>query len=612
MAAQTTTMRSGIAIVATLMIGLPSVSSAQGPFGGGPQYTPEEGATDLKSVLFNWAWHMGMLRSTEEYDLIMTLVYEGAGTMQVGGQPCNVSRYRSDITYRESGERIRITGTRPNGQSCSTIEVLSGAYAWNEDVMGAELVPGQGTATPMPASTVDRMIRLWAGPQGAWKAAMAGAAPDPSAPDMTPRPQQLAADVMTIGKTSVEWVANKPVVTFPIPGVPEATATATLDGRFMAERVVVRNGADTYEFRYSDYRDWNNPLNPAEAFYAGKMTETKNGAVIRDITTTVTETGQMYVVIPVPASVKMAITPTHQPPDWTLRARAAPAGGRGAPAPGGGRGGALGGRGAPAAQAAAVETPRRADGKPDLTGNWGRAPNPITGGGNRRCGPTQVKGGGIKPETGCESGQDNWYVEYEWISPSRFGVFGLPKYKPEFWDQVQELDQWTNKYDPIMTCKPVGIPRHGTPNRIVQSDYDVIFFYPANVDYAGGNAEFRNIPIDGRELTTEQLSLTAYYGQSTGRWEGDTLVIESINFDGTTWWGRGGFFHTVGMRTVERFTRIGNELHYDITVEDPEVLLEPWVLPTRVLQLSTRETVMAERAFCEVYEEGNETSQVRH
>jgi hypothetical protein len=66
------------------------------------------------------------------------------------------------------------------------------------------------------------------------------------------------------------------------------------------------------------------------------------------------------------------------------------------------------------------------------------------------------------------------------------------------------------------------------------------------------------------------------------------------------------------MRTVERFTRIGNELHYDITVEDPEVLLEPWVLPTQVLQFNARETVMAERAFCEVYEEGNETSQVRH
>jgi hypothetical protein len=136
-------MWKGAAILATLMIGAPSLSNAQfGP--GTPEYTPEPGARDLKSVLFNWGWHMGMLRSTEEYDLMMTLVYEGEGTMQVGGQPCNVSRYRSDISYRDSGERIRVTGTRPNGQSCSTIEVLSGAYAWNEDQMGAELVPGEG------------------------------------------------------------------------------------------------------------------------------------------------------------------------------------------------------------------------------------------------------------------------------------------------------------------------------------------------------------------------------------------------------------------------------------------------------------------------------------
>ena len=112
------------------------------------------------------------------------------------------------------------------------------------------------------------------------------------------------------------------MVTFPIPGVPNATATATLDAKFMAERVVVKNGANTYEFTYSDYKDWNNPLNPAEAFYAGKMTEKKNGTVVRDITTTLTETGQMYVVMPVPASVKAAIKPTNQPPNWTLTSNA--------------------------------------------------------------------------------------------------------------------------------------------------------------------------------------------------------------------------------------------------------------------------------------------------
>ena len=213
--------------------------------------------------MFNWGWYTGMLRSSEEYDLLMSLDYQGKGTMQVGGQPCNVTMYRSDISYQTSGERIRITGTRPNGQSCSTIEVLSGAYAWNEDIQGAELVPGKGKATPMAATVEERMIRLWSGPQGAFKAAFAGTSPD--APPMTPRPQRLAADVTTIGKTSVAWVGNKPVLTYPIPGVPTATATTTLDAKFMPESVVVKNGANTYEFTYSDYKDWNNPLNPAEA-----------------------------------------------------------------------------------------------------------------------------------------------------------------------------------------------------------------------------------------------------------------------------------------------------------------------------------------------------------
>ncbi len=81
---------------------------------------------------------------------------------------------------------------------------------------------------------------------------------------------------------------------------------------------------------------------------------------------------------------------------------------------------------------------------PDMTGIWGGPPLAITGSGNRRCGPTQVKGGGISPDTGCTVAQDNFWVDYEWISPSRFGP-SHPIYKPEFWDKVQELDQWTNK-----------------------------------------------------------------------------------------------------------------------------------------------------------------------
>jgi len=613
MASRKTQMWIRVVIVTTLMIGSASLSSAQAPQGAGPAggaapaqgagaggragggrgrggaaFTPAPGAKDLKSVMFNWGWYTGMLRSDQEYDVLMTLDYQGKGTMQVGGQPCNVTMYRSDITYQESGERIRITGTRPNGQSCSTIEVVSGAYAWNEDIQGAELVPGKGKATPMAATVEERMIRLWSGPQGAFKAAFAGTSPE--APSMTPRPSQLAADVMTIGKTTVAWVNNKPVLTYPIPGVPTATATTTLDAKFMPETVVVKHGANTYEFAYSGYKDWNNPLNPAEAFYAGRMIEKKNGTVIRDIQTTVTETGQMYVVVPVPASIKAAIKPTVQPPNWTLPTQPP----------------------LPAAQAN-VPTPRRADGHPDLNGNWGGGYNPITGGGNRRCGPTQGER--------CKTPQDNFWVDYEWLSPSRFGIYGKPIYKPEFWDKVQELDQWTNKYDPIMTCKPIGIPRHGTPRRIIQTDQDVIFFYGANADYGGGNNEYRDIPTDGRARRPGSENLATFYGNSIGKWEGDTLVIDSISFDDSTWLGRGGFFHSGSMHIIEKFTRVGSEIKYEITVEDPESFVEPWVMKPRMLRQgggfgggggNAGPAIQAERANCEVYEEGNVTNQLRH
>ena len=545
--------------------------------GGAPLYTPAAGAKDLKAVLFNWAWYMGMLRSSEEYDLLMSLEYQGKGTMQVDGQPCNVTKYRTSISYQTSGERIQIAGTRPNGQSCSNVEVLSGAYTWNEDIPGAELVPGKGRATPMPATVEERMIRLWASPQGAFKAAFAGTS-DP--PAMTPRPQRLPADVMTVGKTSVAWVGNKPVLTFPIPGVPNATATATLDPKFMAESVVVKNGANTYEFTYSDYKDWNNPLNPAEALYAGKMTEKKNGTVVRDITTTLTETGQMYVVVPVPASVKAAIKPTNQPPNWSLPA-------------------------SPAAvtQTAAVETPRLANGKPDLTGTWGGAPLRITGSGTRRCGPTQV---------GCKIGQDNFWVDYEWISPSRFGP-SHPVYKPEFWDKVQYNDQWTNKEDPIMTCQPMGIPREGTPRRIFQTVNDITMLYTTS-DYGGGNREFRVIPTDGRKHNPQKAIEATYNGYTVGHWEGDTLVLDSISFVDTTWFGRGGYFHSANMHVVEKFTRKGDEILYEITIEDPDVLVEPWVMEPRTLRLNQAADagLVPERAYCEVYEEGNITTQLRH
>jgi hypothetical protein len=373
---------------------------------------------------------------------------------------------------------------------------------------------------------------------------------------------------------------------------------------------VVKNGANTYDFTYSDYKDWNNPLNPAEGFYAGRMIEKQNGTVVRDITTTVTEVAQMYVVVPVPASIKAAIKPTNQPANWTLAADRPFV---------------------PVTLAAATgETPRLADGHPDMTGSWGGG----GGGGQlygsqgaRRCGPTQVKGGGINPEVGCKVAQDNFWVDYEMISPSRFGLTGSaslkpshPIYKPEFWDKTQELDQWTNKYDPIMTCQPMGLPREGTPARILQTTSDIVMFYTTS-DYGGGNIEFRDVQFDvgqknAQGLTLEQVrsrSVEAYYmGYSIGKWEGDTLVIDSTNFVDTTWFGRGGLLHSPDMHMIEKLTRKGDEILYQVTIEDPD-LVEPWVMPDRILRVAAGEPrVIHERAACEVYEAGNLSTQLRH
>jgi hypothetical protein len=528
---------------------------------------------------------MGMLRSDQELDLITSLEYQGKGTVQVNGQPCNVTKYRTSINYHVAGERIQITGTRPNGQSCSNIEVLSGAYAWDEDTPGAELVKGsKGKATPMAAATRARMIRLWAGPQGALKSALAGIQ-DP--PQFSVRPSaQVPADVMTAGKTSVVWEGTKPVVTFAIPGVPGATGTATLDARFMAEKVVVKDGNNTTEFTYSDYKDWNNPLHPAEAFYAGRMIERLNGAMVRDITTTLTETGQMYVVMPVPASVKAAIaSPTLQPPNWVYAFRQQAA----APTP---------------SAASQLPTPRLANGKPDLTGSWnqvGQTGPP--GGGNRRCGPTQTR---------CKVPNDNFVVDYAWISPSRYwmGQNG-PVYRPEHWDKIQEMDMWTNKFDPIMTCQPMGIPRQGEPRRIFHTANDITLFYTFS-DYGGGNREYRMIPTNVAEHNANQARQATYLGYSIGKWEGDTLVVDSIAFTDQTWLGRGGLFHSGDMRIVERFTRKGNELLHETTIYDPESFVEPWVMPARTLTLSNTDALIAERAHCEVYETNDITNQMRH
>ena len=272
-----------IAIAAAGVVGLAAQQQ------GGARYTPAPGAKDKKAVLFNWAWYMGMLRGPQEIEAVVALEQKATGTMQINGQGCALSSYRVSTNYPNTGQRVQYTCRLPSGQQVKNVEVLSGQYAWDEDIAGAELVPGKGKATPKPAALHERLIRLWSGPQGAVKAANAGG-----------------------DKTTVAEVAGKMTVTYPIPGVAGAIATATLDAKNMAERVEVRDGNTVTEFTYANYADYNNPLNKIDALYAGKIVEKRNGVAVRDLTTTETETGNLYVVMPVPASVKKASPPQTQ------------------------------------------------------------------------------------------------------------------------------------------------------------------------------------------------------------------------------------------------------------------------------------------------------------
>ncbi|WP_428100162.1 hypothetical protein [Candidatus Rariloculus sp.] len=292
------------------VVSMSSVAPAGAQFGGGPPaYTPEPGARDLKAVLFNWTWHMGMLRGQAEPELVATLDYQADGTIQVDGQPCSLTRYRISANYRIPGYRTQIECTLPDGQSYSNVETISGEYVWDEDIPGAEIIPGEGTATPRPAALEERLIRLWASPHGAPKAAIAAAAGVPLSESFAQNPATLLDSQAEAGVepiTTLEWQGNRAVLMFPIPGVSGATATATLDESFLPERVVVTRGGDTTEFVYGNFQDFNNPLHRIEALYAGTILERHNGEVVRALTTVVTEIGQVYVAVPVPDSVRAA------------------------------------------------------------------------------------------------------------------------------------------------------------------------------------------------------------------------------------------------------------------------------------------------------------------
>jgi hypothetical protein len=158
----------------------------------------------------------------------------------------------------------------------------------------------------------------------------------------------------------------------------------------------------------------------------------------------------------------------------------------------------------------------------------------------------------------------------------------FPKYRPEFLAKVGDLRDRQVQMDTVLRCYPPGVPRIGAPAKIVQTATDVVFLY----DDPNGSF-FRIIPIDGRPHRSGLSS--SYLGDAVGRFEGDTLVVETINFTDETWLTDNGAFHTQELKVIERLRRAGDTIEYQAVAHDPAVLVEPWAPPPRVLQRSAKE-----------------------
>jgi hypothetical protein len=165
----------------------------------------------------------------------------------------------------------------------------------------------------------------------------------------------------------------------------------------------------------------------------------------------------------------------------------------------------------------------------------------------------------------------------------------FPTYKPQFAAKVKDLNERQVDTDTVLKCQAPGVPRIGPPQKIVQNTREVVFMYD---DVSGGF--FRIVPTDGRAHRNVPPS---YLGDAVARWEGDTLVVETTNFNEETWLTDNGAFHSKDLKVIERLRRVGDTIQYQATAQDPAVLAEAWTLPPQTLWITDRE--MEEPARCE-------------
>jgi hypothetical protein len=138
--------------------------------------------------------------------------------------------------------------------------------------------------------------------------------------------------------------------------------------------------------------------------------------------------------------------------------------------------------------------------------------------------------------------------------------------------------------DPIMNCDPQGLPRlilDNEPTEWIQLPGRLIQFFQ-------WGHMLREIWMDGRELPTgENLDNlgVSWLGMSVGRWEGDTLVVNTVGFNDQTWLDIHGFPHSTEMRLEERYHRTAPDtIEWTFTIYDPTVYQTPWESDTKTFR----------------------------
>ncbi len=220
----------------------------------------------------------------------------------------------------------------------------------------------------------------------------------------------------------------------------------------------------------------------------------------------------------------------------------------------------------------------------DFSGVWGRfgAPNGNAQGGARFAekgddgfGPT------VPPVT--PAGQ----AKFDSYKPGYGRTLGTPPANPQehFGRRRAVAPELQN--DPATTCQPYGLTR-----LILSSYFATVEFVHASdrlIQNFAWTRDSRNIWMDGRTLPAE-VDIPLFNGYSVGRWEGDTLVIDSKGFDESSWLDHFGYPHSEEMRLEERYRRIApDRLELVMTINDPVIYTAPYVSDRKVFRKLPRE-----------------------